>query len=69
MLEISRSALRVVSPACNDGVVVEGGLVRILIISLAACLRKSSKCISGKAISVGKNVTVFESRSLLVLGK
>ena len=43
----SRSAFRVESPAVNVGVVVEGGAVRIAIMSVAACFKKSSMCISG----------------------
>ena len=39
---ISRSAFLVGSPAWREGVVVEGGAVRIVIISVAACLKKSS---------------------------
>ena len=36
---ISRSALRTGSPADNDGVVVDGGLVKSSIISSAACFK------------------------------
>ena len=35
-LAISNKAFRVGSPACNEGAVVEGGAVSILIISVAA---------------------------------
>ena len=35
------SALQTGSPACNEGDVVEGGCVRILVMSSAACRKKS----------------------------
>ena len=38
-------ALRTGSPASKLGVVVDGGCVRIVIISVAACLRKSTNFI------------------------
>ena len=38
----SSNAFLTGSPACNVGVVVEGGLVRMVIMSVAACLRKST---------------------------
>lgn len=69
IFEISSKTLRVLSPACNDGVVVDGELMRMLIISFAACLRKSSRCNSGKEIALENNVTVLESLLLLDLGK
>ena len=65
----SKRAFLVSSPAFSDGVVVEGGAVRIVIISVAACRKKSSSCISGKGIAFGKKVTVSTSRSLRVFGK
>ena len=38
-LESSNNAFLVGSPACNDGTTVEGGCVRIVTISVAACRR------------------------------
>ena len=69
IVAISRSALRVLSPTCKEGVVVEGGDVKMVIMPVAACFKKSSRCISGNLIALGKKVTVFTSFSLLVLGK
>ena len=51
-------ALHVGSPASKLSVVVEGGAVRMVIISVAACLKKSSKPTFGIGISLGKKVTV-----------
>ena len=62
-------ALRVSSPTVNVGTVVECGVVRIVTISSAACLRKSSRSISGKGTDFGKKVTVSVWRSALVDGK
>ena len=39
IVTISRSAFLVTSPACNDGVVVDGGAVRSVIISMDTCLK------------------------------
>ena len=47
-------ALRVESPASKLGVIVEGGAVRMVIISIAACQKKSSKPNFGIGISLGK---------------
>ena len=63
------SALRTGSPACKIGVVVDGGCVSMVIISLAACLRKSFNFIAGNGIVVGKKVTVSQSLMVRVLGK
>lgn len=46
MFFMSRSAFLVASPACRDGVVVDGGAVNIVIIYVAACCRKLSSLIS-----------------------
>ena len=51
-------ASRTRSPACKLGVVVEGGSVRMEIILLAACRKKSWSLISGKGMVAGGNVTV-----------
>ena len=63
-----RSALRTGSPACKVGVVGDCGCVRMVIISLAACRRKSSNLISGNGIVLGKKVTVSQSLTVRVLG-
>ena len=63
------SALRTGSPACKVGVVVEGGQASIVMISVAACLKKSSSLTSGKGTVVGKNVTVSHILTVLVRGK
>ena len=62
------SALRTGSPACKLGV-VEGERVRMVIMSLAACRRKSSSFVLGNGTVVGKKVTVSRSLIVLVLGK
>ena len=48
--EVARSskALQIGSPACKEGVVVEGGCVKIVMMSVAACFKKSTNLISGK---------------------
>ena len=66
---MSRRAFLFLSPVCRDGVVDVGGEVRIVIISVAACFRKSSIFISGNGTDAGKKVTVLTSLSLLVFGK
>ena len=50
----SKSALQVVCFACSDGVVNDGGVVRIITMFFSACFRKPSKCTSGKAIAFGE---------------
>ena len=65
----SKRSFLVSSPACSDDVVVDGGAVRMVIISVAACVKKSSILTSGKGIDFGKNVTVSTSLSLQVLEK
>ena len=55
--------------SCKLGVVVEGGRVRMVIMSLAACYRKSSSFISGNNTVVGKKVAVSQSLIFLVLDK
>ena len=47
-------ALRVGSPDSKLGVIVRGGDVRMVIISIAVCLKKSSKPTFGIGISPGK---------------
>ena len=57
------------SPASRLGVVVDGGCVSMVMISVAACLRKSSNFICGNGTVAGKNVTVSQSLTSLVRGK
>ena len=44
----SSKALQIGSPACKEGVVVEGGCVKIVMMSVAACFKKLTNLISGK---------------------
>ena len=53
-------------PACKLGVVVDGGVVRRVMMSSAACLRKLSNFTFGKVICLGKNVTVSTSRTAVL---
>ena len=69
ILAMSRSSFLVMSPACSDGVVVDGGAVSIVMISVVACLRKLSSLSSRYGMTVGKNFRVSQSRSLLVFVK
>ena len=48
---------------------VEGGSVRIVIISVAACLKKSSIFTFGKGITFVKKGTASSCLYMLVLGK
>ena len=57
------------SPACKLGTVDDGGCVRIVTISLAACLRKSVKFTSGMGMVCGIKVTVSHIRVVRVRGK
>ena len=63
------NALRTGSPASRLGVVVDGGLVNNVIISVAACVRKSTSVIFGNGTDTGKKVTVSQSLTVFVLGK
>ena len=65
----STSALRIGSPACSDGYTVDGGSFKIVTISPAACLKKSSSFVSGTGITCGINSTVSHTLSLRCLGK
>ena len=56
------------SPAPKLTVVVDGGFVKIDIMSIAACLKKSVLT-AGNGTTVGKKVTVSTSLSDLVCGK
>ena len=64
-----RRALRTGSPACKLGVVVDGGAVKMVMISTAACFRKSTSLTCGNGTLVGKNVTVSQFHTCFVRGK
>ena len=64
-----KSALRKESPASNVGVVVGGGLVRIVMISCAACCRKLLSLTLRKNTNFGKKVTALHSLTVFVCGK
>ena len=64
-----KSALRTVSSAYNVVVIVEGGSLRIMIISCASCRRKSSSLTLRKGTNFGKKVTVLQSLTIFVCGK
>ena len=66
---ISNNAFFVLSPILVVGIIDDGGAVKILMISPAACFKKSSSFTSGIGTLLGKNVTVSTSLSALVLGK
>ena len=63
------SALRTGSPASKLGVVVDGGAVKMVMISTAACFRKSVNFTCGNGTLVGKNVTVSHVLTCFVRGK
>ena len=62
-------ALRTGLPAYKIGIVVDGELANNVIISVAACFRKSTSVIFGKGIDTGKKVTVSKSLTVFVLRK
>ena len=66
---ISRRALRIGSPACRLGVVVDGGFVRMVTMSVAAWRRWSVMVTFGKGTSCGKKVTVSHILVVGVRGK
>ena len=61
-------ALRVRSPVSKLGVVIEVGAVRMVIMSVATCLKKSSKPIFGIGISLGKKLLCPHSLPILLAG-
>ena len=66
---ILRSALRVLSPISRLGkCVLRCFLVRMRMISVAACLRCSSADVSGNGIVSGRKTTVSASRTDFVVG-
>jgi len=67
-LAISSIALFISWPACSDGILVEGGLDRIEIISIAACFRKSNNFTKENGIVCRKNSTISEFTMNFVLG-
>lgn len=69
MVAISSKAFRVGSPAFSVTVVVEGGAVRRVIISVVDWRRKSEKLTSGHFLCFGGKFTVSTLRSALVFGK
>ena len=66
---IFNSAFLVGSPGSKHGMLDEGGAFRVLIMSTAACQRKSSGFTLGMGNALGKKVTVSTSRSVCVEGK
>ena len=52
------NALQIGSPVCKEGVVVDGGCVKMVIMSVAACCKKSTSCISENVTFLGRKVTV-----------
>ena len=61
---ISSRVFFVGSPACNEWVVVEGGAVRIVIISVSACLKKSPNLTCGNEMAAGFFLTVRSFHSV-----
>ena len=55
---ISSNALRIGSPACKDGVVLNGGCVKIVTISVVSCCKKLVSWTSGNLTFLGRKVTV-----------
>ena len=56
-------------PASKLGVVVDGEFVKMVMISVAACYRKSTSLTFGNGTLVGKNITVSHVLSYFVRGK
>ena len=54
-------AMRAGYPASKLGIVVEGGAVRMVVIFVATCLKKSSKSTFRLGVSPGKKATVSTS--------
>ena len=69
IVAISISAFLAGSPAYRIVAVVVGGAIRILIITSAACLKKSFVLTFGNKITFGKKVIVPISLTDLILGK
>ena len=63
------NAFRTGSPASKLGEVVDGGCVRRVMISVAACFKKSTSLTCGNGTFVGKNVTVSQALTCFVRGK
>lgn len=69
IVAISSKSFLVESPACKLGVVVDRVTIKIVMMSVVACFRKSVKLISGKGISFGKKVAVSTSHCWWDFGK
>ena len=69
--EVARSskALQIGLPVCKEGVVVEGGCVKIVTMSVAACFKKSTNLMSGKLTFLGRKVMVSQILVLCKEGK
>ena len=65
----SSNALQIGSPACKERVVVDGGCVKMLITSVAACCKKSTSWISGNVTFLGRKVIVSHILVLCKVGK
>jgi len=68
IVAICKRAFFVVSPTVNEGDVFDGGCVRRVMMSDAACWMKSSTVILGNGICFGKNTTVSVLTSARVVG-
>ena len=66
---MSKRAVQMGSPANKLGVVVDGGDVRMSMMSCAAWVRKSFVVTFGKGKTLGKNSTVSQFRVARVRGK
>ena len=69
IVAIFSSVFRVISPDSRLRFVVVGGLVSIVLISSAVCLKKSSIFTFGKEMTFGKKVTISISCRDLVFEK
>ena len=65
----SRKAFYVASPTFNDGVTDDGGCIKMVVISVATCFKKSSSDTLRNSTSFGKNSTVSQFLSSLILRK
>ena len=65
---MSNIALYVLSPACKLGNMALGGYFKMETKSVAVCFKKSRSDTDGNGISVGKKVTVSDTRSALDFG-
>ena len=63
------NAFLIGSPACKLGIFGAGGCVRMVMISVADCFKKSVSDTSGNGTTFGKKVTVSQSLMALMRGK